>query len=127
MMSFDSGKKLAFLGDCDTERLNQLMVEGSAVYCTHEELKCDILQVPHHGLPLGSKVFIDKQLELYKVMEPQICFFPVDKVRYETDKKFFDNPFFSDNYYLLTTRKDKCFHSSQTVVVSLPSLDVRFE
>ena len=123
MISFDNGKKFAVLGDCDTERLNQLTAEGSEVYHTPEELKCDILQVPHHGLPLGSKTFIDKNVELYKIMEPSICFFPVDKKRYTTDKKFFDSPFYSDNYYLLSTRRECCYHNSNTVIIDIDSLD----
>lgn len=123
MISFECGKKFAVLGDCDTERLNQLTAENSKVYQAPEELKCDILQIPHHGLPLGSKAFIDKQAELYKIMEPTICFFPVDKERYTTDKKFFDNPFYSDNYYLLSTRREHCYHNSNTVIIDTDTLN----
>ena len=124
MITFDNGRKFAVLGDCDTERLHHLTVEGSSVYRTAKELKCDVLQVPHHGLPLGTKEFIDKNMELYKIMDPEICFFPVDEVRFASDKKFFDNPFYSDNYYLLTTRRDKCFHNSKTTVVDVSDLSI---
>ena len=124
MIKFDSGRKFAVLGDCDTKRLGQMLNPESTVYQTAEELKCDILQVPHHGLPLGSKEFIDKNVELYKIMEPEICFFPVNEERYITDKKFFDNPFYADNYYLLTTRGERCYHNSKTVTVDIEDLTV---
>ena len=124
MISFENGRKFAVLGDCDTERLHQLMITDSSVYQPLDNLKCDLLQVPHHGLPMGSKAFIDKNLELYKIMNPKICFFPVDEERYSTDAKFFDNPFYSDNYYLLTTRKEKCYHNSKTVVVDVSDLSI---
>ena len=124
MFCFECGRRLAILGDCDTERLAQLRIKGSPVFQKDEDLSCDILQVPHHGLPLGSKEFIDKNLELYKIMEPKICFIPSSEERFLTDKKFFDNPFYSDNHYLITTRKDSCFPCSKTTVLSIPSLDV---
>ena len=127
MLELEGGTRFAALGDCDTERLYQMRVEGSPVFTPDESLCCDILQVPHHGLPLGSKEFIDKNLELYKIMEPKICFFPSSEERFNTDKKFFDNPFYSDNYYLITTRKESCYPCSKTTVVSIPDLTVSFE
>lgn len=127
MLTFEFGTKFAVLGDCDTERLYQMRLTDSPVYQPDEKLRCHILQVPHHGLPLGTKPFIDKNLELYKIMEPNICLFPVDEERYTTDKKFFDNPFYSDNYYLLSTRKQNCFHNSKTAVINAKDLTVNFE
>lgn len=127
MLEFECGTKFAIPGDCDTERLYQMRVSGSPVFQTAESLCCDILQVPHHGLPMGSKEFIDKNLELYKIMEPKICFFPLSEKRFTTDKKFFDNPFYSDNYYLINTRKENCYPCSKTTVVSIPDLEVSFE
>ena len=127
MFNFDCGTKLAILGDCDTERLSQMRVAGSPLFRNDSELSCDILQVPHHGLPMGQKEFIDKNLELYKLMEPKICFIPSSEERFNTDKKFFDNPFYSDNYYLITTRRESCYPCSKTTVVSLPELTVSIE
>ena len=127
MFNFENGTKFAVLGDCDTERLYQLRVRDSAAFQPDENLRCDILQVPHHGLPLGQKEFIDKNLELLKVMEPKICFIPSSEERFLTDKKFFDNPFYSDNYYLITTRRESCFPCSTTAVVDIADLTVSFE
>lgn len=127
MANFDGGRRFAIFGDCDTERLHQMRVEGSMVYQEADKLVCDILQVPHHGLPLGSLEFVNKNLELYKIMEPKICLFPVDNERYETDAKFFNNPSYSDNYYLLTTRKENCYPADETVTVYLDDLSVTYE
>lgn len=127
MIELASGKRFCVLGDCDTERLYQMRVDGSPVYQSDDDLRCDILQVPHHGLPLGSKPFIDKNLELYKIMEPEICFFSVEYPTFITRKKFYDNPFYSDNYYLLTTRKKNCYHNSRTTVVDTETLEVSYE
>ncbi len=68
------GKKIVFLADCDPA-LNQFMAD---VYGT--ELKCDILQVAHHG-------FNGAVLDIYKYCNPDICFWPVDEERFTTDAR----------------------------------------
>lgn len=40
------------------------------------ELKCDILQIPHHGFGCGSG---EGQIRGYKMMSPQVCLLPVEK------------------------------------------------
>ena len=64
-------KKMMVLGDCEQTEC-QWMEE---VY--KEELKSDILQVTHHGLNGGS-------LLMYQYVDPDICFWAIDKERYET-------------------------------------------
>ncbi len=68
------GKKIVYLGDCDPI-LNQFMAD---VY--KETLKCDILQLAHHG-------FNGAVLDIYKYCDPDICFWPTDKARFESDPR----------------------------------------
>lgn len=41
-----------------------------------EELKCDILQVPHHGFGCGTEA---GQIAGYRLMAPKVCLLPVEK------------------------------------------------
>jgi hypothetical protein len=41
-----------------------------------EELKCDILQVPHHGFGCGTEA---GQIAGYRLMNPTVCLLPVEK------------------------------------------------
>ena len=41
-----------------------------------EELKCDILQVPHHGFGCGTE---EGQIAGYRLMAPEVCLLPVEK------------------------------------------------
>lgn len=41
-----------------------------------EELRCDILQIPHHGFGCGTE---DGQIAAYKKIAPQVCLLPVQK------------------------------------------------
>ena len=41
-----------------------------------EELKCDILQVPHHGFGCGTE---QGQIDGYRCMAPRVCLLPVEK------------------------------------------------
>lgn len=41
-----------------------------------EELKCDILQVPHHGFGCGSE---EEQIRGFRCIAPQVCLLPVEK------------------------------------------------
>lgn len=40
------------------------------------ELKCDILQVPHHGFGCGTE---EGQIRGYRMMQPKVCLLPVEK------------------------------------------------
>ena len=42
-------------------------------------------------------------------------------------KQCYDNPFYSDNYYLLPPRKKNCYHNSRTIVVDITAMEVRYE
>ncbi len=66
--------EVVFLGDCDVRSSPEIAeMFGSS-------LKCDILQVSHHGLNGGD-------IELYKLLDPDICFWPIDQTRFETDER----------------------------------------
>ncbi len=67
-------KSILFLGDCDS-RSSQFLADvyGSA-------LKCDILQVTHHG-------FNGAVQALYESADPTICLWPVDQTRFGTDPR----------------------------------------
>ncbi len=67
-------KEMIFLGDCDPI-LCQFMAD---VY--GETLKCDILQLAHHG-------FNGAVIDLYQYCDPDICFWAVDEVRFKTDPR----------------------------------------
>ena len=41
-----------------------------------EELKCDILQIPHHGFGCGTD---EGEIDAYRLMEPAVCLLPVEK------------------------------------------------
>lgn len=64
-------KRLLILGDCET------------VGCEHlarhfgEELRCDILQLSHHGLNGATEA-------LYQLADPAVCLWPIDGARFET-------------------------------------------
>lgn len=56
-----NGKKALFLGDMGVETGKQFLADH-----TPEELKCDIVQMAHHGQDGVG-------LEVYQVLQPQIC------------------------------------------------------
>ena len=56
-----NGKKALFLGDMGEEAGRQLIADNSA-----ETLKCDIVQMAHHGQYGVS-------LEVYQILQPEIC------------------------------------------------------
>ena len=56
-----NGKKAMFLGDMGEEAGRQLIADNSA-----ETLKCDIVQMAHHGQYGVS-------LEVYQILQPEIC------------------------------------------------------
>lgn len=68
------GKTMLVLGDC-LERSSQWMAN---VY--GQELKSDILQVTHHGYNGGL-------VELYQWADPDICLWPVDQNRFDSDER----------------------------------------
>ena len=68
--TFDNGKTFTVLGD-STEQLSKQLANTYKEY-----LKSDILQLAHHGLIGGNE-------QLYKYIDPEICFWATSKERYE--------------------------------------------
>lgn len=66
---FSNGKTVLLLADCMHDA-NRRIAHRYGDY-----LKSDIMQVVHHGLIGGDK-------ELYKLVDPAICFWPTSKVRF---------------------------------------------
>lgn len=64
-------KSLLVLGDCEQTVCEYL----AKLY--EDSIKSDILQVTHHGLNGGS-------ISLYSYVKPEICFWAIDKTRFET-------------------------------------------
>lgn len=125
-ITFATGKSFTVLGDCDTGRLSELMDPQKSVYRTKEELKTDVLQVAHHGLPMGEQDTIDKNAELYKLMDPFVCFFPINEYNFLNNRRYTD-PSFTDNQYLLKSRYERCYHQTQTVTVDMKTLEISVE
>ena len=65
------GRRLFFPGDSDSTQT------GNLVRLYGEELKCDLLQVIHHGHNGGNT-------EAYKLFDPITVLWPVGMIRYET-------------------------------------------
>ncbi len=70
-----AGKRILFLGDVST-----VLQKDSAVKVIYgmygDELKCDILQVGHHGWGGGST-------EIYNAARPDIAFWPIESFNWE--------------------------------------------
>lgn len=56
-------RDVLFLGDLGQERAHNLLGE-----CSHEKLRCDIVQMAHHGQNGADRAF-------YKVVQPKICLY----------------------------------------------------
>lgn len=69
-INFDSGKTALIMGDCMHESCKEIAL------AYREYLKCDWLQVTHHGVIGGDK-------GLYTLADPDICFWPVTKQGFE--------------------------------------------
>ena len=68
-MKFDGGKNMTFLGDSQQVLCQQL----EDTYGDY--MKSDVLQLAHHGLIGGD-------LELYQLIDPDICFWATDPERF---------------------------------------------
>jgi len=76
IMEAEDGSKTTFMVMGDAEKTNcQQIAETYG-----DELKCDILQLTHHGFNGACN-------EIYPLMKPDICFWACDPYRYETDKR----------------------------------------
>lgn len=68
-MKFANGRSVLLLGDCMHEACRRM------AHTYGDYLKSDILQVTHHGLIGGDK-------ELYELINPEICFWPINEERF---------------------------------------------
>ena len=68
-IKFKNGKTMTFLGDCQIEACKKISQRSG------DYLKSDILQVTHHGLIGGDK-------GLYKLIDPETCFWSVAEKRF---------------------------------------------
>ena len=68
-VTFKSGKNMLFLGDCQNEACKKIAARYG------DYLKSDTLQLSHHGLIGGDK-------GLYKLIDPDVCFWAVSKNRF---------------------------------------------
>lgn len=103
------GKTIMILGDCE-KTLCQQMAD-----CFGSELKADILQLSHHG-------FNGACLDLYKAIDPDICFWACDVTRFDTDgrclgtKNGYDfNKWLRDD----SVKVRRHYHSSTTTTIEL--------
>lgn len=71
-MHFPGGTTFLVLGDCE----KGLCAQMAQVY--GKELESDILQLTHHGLNGATE-------ELYRLVDPKICFWPLDARRVAVD------------------------------------------
>lgn len=103
-------KMITMLGDSEAP-LCQFMAE---VY--GDALKSDILQVSHHGFNGGN-------LALYQGIDPDICFWPVDENRFNSDYRCVgtQSGTYKFNYWLRndSIKEREHYHASVTTTISL--------
>jgi hypothetical protein len=97
--------------------------EESKLYRTKDELKSEILQVAHHGLPMGGLEFVKRNAEFYKIIDPEICLFSIDGKSFAEHDRF-TNEKWVDNQYLLKSDA-KCFHQDYTTLIDLDTMDIQ--
>ena len=122
-ITFENGKSFLVLGDCEGDRLVKLLDPTMPIYRTDEELKSDILQVPHHGLHVARADDYEIIVQLYRKISPKICLWP------QKAERFYNDPWcqseqYPYNRFLLDSVKDKNFHNTQTVVIDMDDLHV---
>lgn len=124
-ITLGSGRSFTVLGDCSTKRMCAFVSDDSGVKVPDEELKCDVLQVAHHGLTMSGEPYRSGARELYRVMSPTYALYPIAKVRFD-DRPHFKSEAFPDNRYLIENCKG-CYHHSQTTVIYMDTLEVIIE
>ena len=124
-LKFDSGHSFMVTGDCPAPRTYALCDETSAVYRKDEELRAEVLQVPHHGLPIGDPDELKKNVEFYKRVSPKVCLISQYSKRYYSDERFYSDTWYDNDYLIKSAGRDNCYHHTQTTVVDMTSLEVR--
>ena len=102
------GKSIMILGDCEKE-LCQFMAD---VY--GNTLKSDILQCSHHGVNGAC-------LDLYRAIDPDICFWAIDEGRFLTHSQIRGDSAFDFNKWILnnSVKSRKHYHASATTTIFL--------
>ena len=103
----NGNKSMLVLGDCEQTVCEYL----AKLYETN--IKCDNLQVTHHGLNGGY-------IPLYEYVDPSICLWPIDKTRFETSDMCLGTKWgFEYNAWLRneSIRKRTHYHASQTTTI----------
>lgn len=98
-----NGKSAMILGDCESS-LCEYMAEVYGSY-----LKSDMLQVTHHGVNGGS-------LALYKLIDPDICFWAIDGQRFNSHSQIRGDKAWDFNKWILdaSIKKRTHYHNSET-------------
>ncbi len=111
-MTFTGGNSFLVLGDSEKTPCRQI----TAIYGSY--LKSDVLQPSHHG-------FNGAVLELYQAIDPSICLWPVDGVRFAEDPRCLGtSSSYSFNDFLRNQGDRKHYHASKTVTLVMSDLSV---
>ncbi len=111
-MTFTGGNSFLVLGDSERTPCRQI----TAIYGNY--LKSDVLQPSHHG-------FNGAILEIYQAIDPSICLWPVDGVRFAEDPRCLGTSSgYSFNDFLRNQGNRKHYHASKTVTIVMSSLTV---
>ena len=97
------------LGDCEKSLCRQMAATFGAC------LKSDLLQLTHHGANGAS-------LDLYQVIDPDICFWACSQSKFESDERMLGTKAgYEFNAYIRdeSIRARKHYHSGETTVISL--------
>ena len=103
------GRRIMILGDCEKSLCRQM----AATFGTY--LKSDLLQLTHHGANGAS-------LDLYQVIDPEICFWACSQSKYESDERMLGTKVgYEFNAYIRdeSIRVRKHYHSGETTVIPL--------
>ncbi len=111
-MNFSTGKSFLVPGDCEKSLCRQ-MAEKYGEY-----LKSDVFHTTHHGFNGG-------ELSFYKLVNPTICFWPVDRERFENDPRCLGTK--SPNYDFNLWIRESCkqhYPDDVTVTVDMATLEI---
>lgn len=111
-MTFSTGKSFLVPGDCE----KSLCAQMAEMY--GEKLKCDVFHTTHHGFNGG-------ELEFYKLAAPSVCFWTVDRERFENDTRCLGTK--SENYPFNLWIRENCRHhypADETVSVNMATLEI---
>lgn len=111
-MNFSTGRSFLVPGDCEKSLCAQ-MAEKYA-----EGLKCDVFHTTHHGFNGG-------ELDFYRLANPSVCFWTVDRERFENDTRCLGTK--SENYPFNLWIRANCPHhypADETVTVNMETLEI---